>query len=369
MNEGPADDARLHTRRGPATAPASRGDATNRTPGDPPPTTPFDVAYEGALLRLRHYQPERARGGPPVLLVSSLFKRPFVLDLMPGRSVVETFLRQGFSVYLTDWLPPTDADVHHGLHDYVECELANAIQRIRRRERATRVRLIGCCLGAFLATVYAALHPKHVDRLVAFALPFASKPPFGPVVAEHLTRVYGNVPAWLIRAGLNSRVADPRRIPAFLATELAEPGLASAADDSDLFALSAAFETWLDSDVPFAGRLFLDIMGDAYGRGRFAAGGLRVGSRPVVLARISCPVLNICAEHDKLVPVEDSLAFGKHLGNETVSNLVFACGHLGLMLSRSAHAHLWPHVANWLDGDREAAASGTDASVGRTAAG
>jgi hypothetical protein len=25
------------------------------------------------------------------------------------------------------------------------------------------------------------------------------------------------------------------------------------------------------------------------------------------------------------------------------------------MLSRPAHAHLWPHVAKWLDGDREAA--------------
>jgi poly(3-hydroxyalkanoate) synthetase len=112
-------------------------------------------------------------------------------------------------------------------------------------------------------------------------------------------------------------------------------------------ALALAFEEWLDSDVPFAGRLFLDIMGDAYGRGQFAASQLMVGGRPVALAQIRCPVLNVCAELDKLVPVEDSLAFGKHLGGPA-SNLVFACGHLGLMLSRPAHAHLWPHVARWL---------------------
>jgi polyhydroxyalkanoate synthase len=105
--------------------------------------------------------------------------------------------------------------------------------------------------------------------------------------------------------------------------------------------------------VPFAGRLFLDIMGDAYGRGQFAASRLEVDGQPVALAQIRCPVLNICAEDDKLVPVEDSLAFGKHLGSHSASNLVFACGHLGLMLSRPAHAHLWPHVAKWLDGPGE----------------
>jgi len=124
--------------------------------------------------------------------------------------------------------------------------------------------------------------------------------------------------------------------------------------------LGLAFQEWLDSDVPFAGRLFLDIMGDAYGRGQFAASRLTVGGRPVALAQIRCPVLNVCAERDKLVPVEDSLAFGKHLGGPA-SNLVFACGHLGLMLSRPAHAHLWPHVAKWLDSPE---ASVTQAAAG-----
>ena len=115
-----------------------------------------------------------------------------------------------------------------------------------------------------------------------------------------------------------------------------------------------ALETWFGSDVPFAGPLFLEVMGDAYGRGQFAASRLMIGERRVALRRIRCPVLNVCAEHDKLVPVEDSLAFVKHVGSREASNLVFACGHLGLMLSRAAHANLWPHVAKWLGGDMDA---------------
>ena len=231
---------------------------------DPPPTTVFRIAYEGAFLRLRHYEPEAPRRGPPVLLVYSFFKRPYVLDLLPDRSVVQSFLRQGLSVYLTDWLPPSDRDTQRGLHDYVERELANAVECIRHRERVRRVGLVGCCLGGFAATVYAALHPQNVERLVVFALPFESRPPLVPAVAEYLVRVYGNVPAWWIRAGLNVRVADPRRLPGFLATELGEPELAQPTDGSEAVALRQALETWFGSDVPFAGPLFLEVMGDAY---------------------------------------------------------------------------------------------------------
>jgi polyhydroxyalkanoate synthase len=370
MRDERADDLDPGTRHGATAEFAGRDHPTSRAPDDPPPTTRFDLAYEGPLLRLRQYEPEGPRRGPPVLLVYSFIKRPFVLDLLPERSVVRSLLRRGFVVYLADWLPPSIADVHRGLDDYVACELAKAVEHIQRRERVSRVRLVGCCLGGFAATVYAALKPENVERLVVFALPFKSKPPLIPAMAEHLTRIYGNVPAWWIRAGLNKRVADPRRIPAFLATELVEPELVQPADGSEAAALAPAFEEWLDSDVPFAGRLFREIMGDAYGRGQFAASLLSVGGRPVELARIRCPVLNVCAEHDTLVPVEDSLAFGKHLGSPA-SNLVFACGHVGLMLSRAAHAHLWPHIAAWLDGDgaADAAAASSEMSVDRAAAG
>ena len=328
--------------------------AESREPTDPPATTAFGISYQGALLRLRHYEPDAPRSGPPVLLVHSLFKRPYVLDLLPDRSVVQSFLRQGFSVYLTDWLPPSDADAQCGLQDYVESELANAVECIRRRERVRRVGLVGCCLGGFMASVYVALHPKNVERLVVFALPFESRPPFVPAMAEYVVRVYGNVPASWIRAGLNARVADPRRLPGFLATELREPELAHPTDGSEAVDLQHALETWFGSDVPFAGKLFLEVMGDAYGRGLFAASQLMVGEQRVALAKIRCPVLNVCAEHDQLVPVENSLGFIKHVGSREASNVVFACGHLGLMLSRAAHASLWPHVGKWLRGDTDA---------------
>ena len=184
--------------------------ATHGYPDDPPPTTPFEVAFEAGLLRLRHYRAERTPSrAPPILLVYSLFKRPFVLDLLPDRSVVRTFLRDGFSVYLTDWLPPRLEDAGRGLRDYIESDLARAVEWIRRRERVERIGLVGSCLGGFLAAAYTALYPQHVERLVTFALPFHSRPPFAAAAAEYFAAVYGNIPAWWIRAGLEC----PRRRP------------------------------------------------------------------------------------------------------------------------------------------------------------
>ena len=63
--------------------------APHEIPADPPARTPFDVVDESGLLRLRRYRPDTLPGkSPPVLLVYSLFKRPFVLDLLPERSIV-----------------------------------------------------------------------------------------------------------------------------------------------------------------------------------------------------------------------------------------------------------------------------------------
>jgi polyhydroxyalkanoate synthase len=327
---------------------------------DPPPTTPFDVVFETGLLRLRHYSPEGQRRGPPVLLVYSLFKRPYVLDLLPDRSVVRSLLRQGLSVYLTDWLPPVKDDAQRSLQDYVEGDLASAVQCVRCQECVERIALTGGCLGGFLATVYAALHAQHVERLAVFALPFASRPPFAPAAAEYLAGMFGNVPAWWIAAGLNARVSDPRSLRTYLAAELGEPDLEDAGSGPEARALRRAFASWLDSDVPFAGRLFLDVMGDAYGRGQFAASRLVVGGRRVALEDIRCPVLNVCAKRDQLVPLADSAAFVQHVGSREAANVVFDCGHVGLMLSRAAHATLWPRIGRWLCGDESPVGTAAD---------
>ena len=318
---------------------------------DPPTTTAFDVVDECGLLRLRHYRSEHAASADPVLFVSSLFKRPYILDLLPERSLVRTFLRQGFSVYLTDWLPPLSEDAGRGLHDYVNCDLARAVECVRKREGVEGVSLVGCCLGGLLSVIYAALHPDDVHRLVPFALPFESRPPFPPGAAAQLVSLYGNVPAWWIRMAMNSRVSNPFQLPAFLAEELGEPELAHSGGSQPTDVVDK-LERWFGSDVPLAGRLFCEVMQDAFGDSQFAQSRLQVGDQRVALQHVECPVLNISAERDSVVPPQDSASFIERVGSREANNLVFPSGHLGLMVSRAAHETLWPYVGAWLRGAR-----------------
>ena len=155
---------------------------------DPPPTTPFDVVDEGGLLRLRHYRGEDRSARPPVLFVYSLLKRPYILDLLPEPQHGPDFLRQGFSVYLTDWLPPRPEDAGCGLHRLRQ-QRSRTCRRMCTPARARRrVSLVGCCLGGLLAVIYAALYPHNVQHLVPFALPFESRPLFAPGAAAYLAR-------------------------------------------------------------------------------------------------------------------------------------------------------------------------------------
>ena len=91
---------------------------------DPPGVTPYTVVYEGGKVRLRHYQAAGTRHRTPIVLAYALIKRPYILDLLPGRSVVETLTKQGFDVYLIDWIPPTRADSWRGFDAYVNQDLA-----------------------------------------------------------------------------------------------------------------------------------------------------------------------------------------------------------------------------------------------------
>ena len=66
-----------------------------------------DVVWTRGKARLYRYEPEKEKKHPvPVLLVYALILRPYILDLLPGNSLVEHLLGEGFDVYLLDWGRP-----------------------------------------------------------------------------------------------------------------------------------------------------------------------------------------------------------------------------------------------------------------------
>jgi polyhydroxyalkanoate synthase len=358
-----------------------RWDVTEPSPlsPDPPPLTPFAVVYDGGKVRLRHYRAVGESRATSLLLIYALLKRPFILDLQPGRSVVESLTRQGFEVYLTDWVPPTRADTWRGFDAYVNEDLVNAVRVVQHRAKTAQVSLLGYSFGGLLATIYTALHPATVKNLITLALPLDLSVGMLPSyrlgyrlnsqLLDLILAPYGNCPAWLVKAALTLMVPTRLFLPLYLRQDLCEPELATAAfpslasilhpsapgagpdldkDRQGTKELLALLERWLNSDVPLAGQIFHETMVEIFDKNLLLHGRFQVGGQTINLHHITCPVLNIIGEHDQVVPPEAGVPLIEVISSGDKQNLRFPTGHIGAAVSRVAHQRLWPQVGTWL---------------------
>jgi polyhydroxyalkanoate synthase len=142
---------------------------------DPPETgrTPREVFWANNKARLYRYAPEQENEHQvPVVLVYALILRPYILDLLPGNSLVEHLLGEGFDVYLLDWGVPGRGDEGLSFEHFVLDYLPEAVENVLQGSRAEKLTLFGYCQGGTIAAMYAALSPDEPLRnLVLLATP------------------------------------------------------------------------------------------------------------------------------------------------------------------------------------------------------
>lgn len=318
---------------------------------DPPATTPYEVVYEGGKVKLRHYAAVGIPRTTPLLLVYSLIKRPFILDLQPGRSVVQNLTRQGFEVYMIDWIPPSRADSGRGFDAYVNRDVHTAVRAIQIRAGVEQVSLLGYCFGGLLTTIYAALHPESVKNLLSLTLPLDMSvkeltmntmlSQFSPDTLNLIPAVYGNCPAWFIKMGFDSTAPIHHLLDKYV-------GSYRNRDREGYEELFALFERWLNSDVPLAGQIFREMSEELFRHNRLLENRLEVGGQRVDLRNITCPVLNVIGEHDDVVHPKASCPLAEAVGSQDAQTLYFPTGHMGMAVSTLAHKQIWPQIGNWL---------------------
>jgi polyhydroxyalkanoate synthase len=318
---------------------------------DPVPVTPYEVTYEGGKVRLRHYTPAERIYKTPILIVYALIKRPYILDLQPDKSVVRNLLKQGFEVYLVDWLPPTKADAGLGLDGYVNEELAQAVRAVQLDQGVEQVQMLGYCFGALLSLLYTALHVENIKNLVTLTIPFdlgvRELPIYNlvdsmtAITVDLIIKVYGNCPAWMVNANFLSMAPVHHAVDKFV-------GLYRNAERDGYAEMFDLFERWMMSDVPLAGQTFRELVIDLFKGNALAKGELKLGGTTVDLQRVTCPLLNVVADKDDVVHPDSSIGLPKFVGSADKRNLTFPVGHLGAVVSAGAMARLWPEVGAWL---------------------
>ncbi|MBI3268506.1 MAG: alpha/beta fold hydrolase [Planctomycetes bacterium] len=320
---------------------------------------------------LRHYRPERPNGRP-VFLLYAMINRPYVLDLLPGRSVIEQLVDAGHEVFLLDWGRPGPREANRSIESYLRETVHAAVQKARslaapapianktRRTRrgaaktapAPRLTLLGYCQGGTYAALYAALYPESVDRLVLMAAPLAFSgtgtiqvcariPGFD---AEAALDGSGNVPAlWLRWAFELLRPFDTSVRYLRFFERVHEEEVPD--DELEHF---LAMEEWVNDPVDHPGRAFLEFHRWFYRDDALLAGGVRVGEDVARLEAIRCPTLLLAGRRDHLVPPDSTLAARERFGCGPVKVLECDCGHIGLSVSSKAHREVWPEVISWI---------------------
>ncbi len=129
-------------------------------------TTPYDVVYEEDRVKLKHYKPAtKIQLKRPLLLVYALINRETMLDLQPGKSVVQNFLQEGIDLYMIDWGYPTRKDRYLTIDDHVNGYMDNTVDFILKKHNLDKINLMGICMGGTFCVIYSALHPEKVQNV------------------------------------------------------------------------------------------------------------------------------------------------------------------------------------------------------------
>lgn len=317
--------------------------------GDPPVnSTPRKVVYQRGSMKLYHFEPPVRRFETPILFVYSLINRYYILDFLPGRSLIEFMTQQGYDVYAIDWGTPGPVERDLTWHDMLGGLVKAAERWVLKISGADKLTLYGYCMGGTMALAYAALYPEKVRNFVAQATPVDfheggifrtwTDPEYFDVDA--MVDAYGNVPIDLMESGF-SMMAPVQRISKWFE-------VFRRLSDKDFVTTFLAMEHWAADNVPFPGEVYRQYIKDCYQENNFYKGKMVVGGRRVDLGQIKCPLLVLTAENDTIAPPKSSEALLGVVGATDKTLLRFPVGHIGLSTSSKGPKQIWPKVSGWL---------------------
>jgi polyhydroxyalkanoate synthase subunit PhaC len=311
--------------------------------------TPKEIIHASGTLKLHHYKPLASSVyRVPVLIVTSLVNQPYILDLVPGQSMVEYLLRQGFDIYLIEWGRPRYEHKDLTLEDHVLRLLPECVDAVLRDSGEKELSIIGYCVGGLLSALYAALHPTApLKNLVCMAAPVngdglvSLKAWMGEGFNEEaLIEQYGNVPADWVQNTL--RALRPFGKLAGAAN------LLNNIDRDDTVRSNLRMGKWESDNIPFPGGVFRQMVNDFLRGNKLVKGTWQIGGQRAKLANIKQPLLHLLAQDDHITPYASASDLVKLAGSRDKQEIVVKGGHVGLVAGRGAETRMWPALNDWL---------------------
>jgi polyhydroxyalkanoate synthase len=239
-------------------------------------------------------------------------------------------------------------DAANTLETYVDDYLPRALCAVYRTSGSDDVTLFGYCLGGTLAAMLISAHDElPVANLVAVASPIdfqiASRvtPLFDPdlVHADDVLDDSGNVPPEFLWTAFT--LLKPTRLAVTYAN------LWQNLWNDEWLAGYQAMAQWTRDHIPLPGAALRQLQ-DLTRRNALVTNEFALGGRPVRLSSITCPILNVIAEHDHVVPVDAATPLTGLAASREATDLRLPVGHMSLLTGRGATTSTMPPVVEWM---------------------
>jgi polyhydroxyalkanoate synthase subunit PhaC len=298
-------------------------------------TSPGAVVLRTEVFELIQYEPRTPHVREvPLLLIPPTINKFYVLDLAPGRSMIEHLVGAGQQVFVISWRNPDQGQGHFDLDTYAAAvlEARDAVARITRQ---VTVHVNAACSGGII-TAGALGHlavAKQLDGIASLTLfvcaldseragdaaAFASREVAAAAIAESARRGYvdgqalAGVFAWLRPNDLvwnyvvNNYLLG-RKPPAF----------------DVLF--------WNQDTVRLAAGLHRDFVRLALDNSLVRPGGLTVLGTPVDLSAVDVDTYIVAGANDHIVPWQNAYRSTQLLGGDT-RFVLSASGHIQALVN------------------------------------
>ncbi len=311
--------------------------------------TPRETVLAIGTMKLHRYKPlADTVYRVPLLICTSLVNQPYILDLVPGQSMVEFLLRQGYDVFMIEWGRPRREHAGLTLEDHVQHRLPACVQRVLELSGERELSLLGYCVGGLLSVLYAALHPAApIRNLVCMAAPIngdglvALKAFMGPDFDEDsLLAQYGNLPGDWVQNALRALKPFGKLGGAM--------GLLNSAGNADVVTSHLRMGKWETDNLPFPGAVFKQMLRDFLRGNQLVGGNWVIGGQCVDAHNIKMPLLHLLAQDDHITPYESARWLMQIVGSHDKQEIIVKGGHVGLVAGRGAQTRMWPALDGWL---------------------
>ena len=322
--------------------------------------TPSDIVFRTDKVTLSRYRPiaDKSLGMPPILIVYGLFGRQTMIDLQEDRSLVRNMLEAGLDVYVLDWGSPTRADQFTTLEDLIDGNMRDCVEYMIDQNDGQPITLFGICEGGTFSTILAALSPDLFSGLALAITPidFIGKPDEFWKGEGFLNRWIQNMTDGEIDDVINVNGNMPGTFTGAMFSALTPMnsmtkynlGLQRLDGDEDATLNFLRMEKWIADRPDHPGAAAKEWFGKFYRENQLIKGEYEIADQKIDLKNITCPVLNIYALQDHIVPVSCSKPLGDHLPAANYEEIGFPGGHVGVFVSRKAQGVVAGGLVDWI---------------------